>query len=316
MIWGAAFVAQEIAFERGIETFTFNTLRSVAAAIALSLGVFCYRLVRRLVGKTSPQAEKNEKESGGGYRMLLLGGLSCGTMLAIATGLQQYGIALGTSAGKAGFITALYIVLVPLFGLFLGKRVSPLVWGSVMIAGVGLYFLCVGDESFYIATGDLLMIACAAAFSFHILCVDYFSSRVNGVPLSCVQFAVMAVESGVCMLLLEKPDLSVILSCIGPILYLGVMSSAVGYTLQILAQKDANPTVVSLLLSLESVFATITSIVVLHKHPQGREYLGCALMLIAVVLAQLPRGFFHNLRRLKRAPAGGKPEKSDDCDVH
>ncbi len=301
MIWGAAFVFQEIAFERGMETFTFNTLRSVTAAITLSVGVLICRLARRAAGARTgfgiPESE--EKASGGArgsVRMLVLGGLSCGTMLAIATGLQQYGIALGTTAGKAGFITTLYIVLVPLIGLFFGKKVTPLIWGSVVLAGAGLYFLCVGGESFRIAAGDLLMIACAVGFSLHILCVDYFSSRVSGVLLSCVQFAVMAVESGICMLLLEKPDLSVIVASIGPILYVGVMSSAVGYTLQILAQKDANPTVVSLLLSLESVFSVITSIIILHRHPEGREYVGCALMLTAVILAQLPRGFFRRLR--------------------
>ena len=218
---------------------------------------------------------------------LLLGGLCCGVVMATANFLQQTGLSQGTSVGKAGFITALYIVLVPILGLFLHKKVTVAVWISVALAAVGLYFLCM-NEALTIEKSDLMVILCSLAFAVHILVIDHFTQKVNGVALSTAQFAVAAVVSGIAAALTETPTLAGIKECIWPLLYVGVMSGGVGYTLQILAQKDANPTVVSLLLSLESVFSVIAGAVILHDRLTGRELLGCGLMMLAVILAQLP----------------------------
>lgn len=278
-IWGTAFVAQSVSAEH-VPPFTFNLLRSVVAAVVLGLGLWAVRAVQR---KKAPQAVKPLANS---PRDLLLGGVCCGAALGIASNLQQAGLT-ETSAGKAGFITALYIVLVPILGLLLKKKVTAAVWLSVALAAVGLYFLCM-NEALTISRSDLLVILCALVFAVHILLVDHFTQKVNGVALSAVQFAVAAAVSGVGALLWEAPTMEGILQCVLPILYVGIFSSGVGYTLQILAQKDANPTVVSLLLSLESVFSVLAGAVLLHERLTGRELLGCVLMLSAVVLAQLP----------------------------
>ncbi len=277
-IWGTAFVAQSVSTDF-VRPFTFNFLRSVVAFFVLLLILCLFRLARRKTAASTPQKPTDRKA-------LWLGGVCCGTALAAASYLQQAGLS-DTSAGKAGFITALYIVLVPVLGLFLHKRASLPVWIAVAAAVVGLYLLCV-RENFTIGAGDAYVFACALVFAVHILLIDRFAGRMDGIALSCVQFAVMALLSGAGMLLFETVDRAAIGQCIGPILYVGVFSSGVAYTLQILAQKDADPTVVSLLLSLESVFSVLAGAVILHERLTGREYIGCAFMFIAVILAQLP----------------------------
>ena len=197
------------------------------------------------------------------------------------------GIIPALTAGKAGFITALYIVLVPIFGIFLKKRVPKAVWVSVLLAATGLYCLCI-TESFTIAPGDLCVMLCAFVFTAQILLVDHFVTVVDGVELSCCQFFFVTAFSLIGSLLFEHPTWAGLTMAAGAILYAGLLSSGVGYTLQILAQKGSNPTVISLLLSLESVFATISGAAILGDRLSGREYFGCALMLAAVVLAQLP----------------------------
>ena len=222
--------------------------------------------------KYTPQQKKD----------LLEGGLVCGIFLTLGTNLQQFGIA-DTTAGKAGFITALYIVLVPLAGMFLGKKANKRLFLCVLIAVVGLYFLCfTGSEgAMSFGRGDFLVFLCAFAFTGHILCVDHYVQKVDGIALSCVQFAVMMVLSTVCAFTFETVDFAALGECTFYILYIGILSSAGGYTLQILAQKDGDPTVVSLLLSLESFFAVVCGAIILHERMSGREYLGCALMLTA-----------------------------------
>ncbi|MDO5453157.1 MAG: DMT family transporter, partial [Eubacteriales bacterium] len=210
-----------------------------------------------------------------------------GTMLTVAANLQQAGIAL-SGAGKSGFITALYVVLVPVLGIFLKKRVPARVWISVLIAVIGLYLLSIKPGEFTITRGDFLLILCALAFSFQIMTIDRYSLLVNGIELSCVQFAVVAIESGILMLLFSDVSLADFTAVIGPILYAGILSSGVAYTLQIISQKGANPTLVSLLMSLESVFAVLSGAIVLHEHLTGREYLGCVVMFAAIVLSQVP----------------------------
>ena len=276
-IWGSSFVAQSLGAGK-VGGFTFTAARSIPAVLVLGALVLILRRVRH-EEKYTPQQKKD----------LLEGGLVCGIFLTLGTNLQQFGIA-DTTAGKAGFITALYIVLVPLAGMFLGKKANKRLFLCVLIAVVGLYFLCFtgGEGAMSFGRGDFLVFLCAFAFTGHILCVDHYVQKVDGIALSCVQFAVMMVLSTVCAFTFETVDFAALGECTFYILYIGILSSAGGYTLQILAQKDGDPTVVSLLLSLESFFAVVCGAIILHERMSGREYLGCALMLTAVLLSQLP----------------------------
>lgn len=280
LIWGTAFVAQDICAD-SMGSMTFNATRFFIAFLALLVIVTIFDRLKKDRPQLTPEQKKKDRKS------LLLGGFCCGTALALAGYLQQAGMELGTDAGKAGFITALYIVLVPIFGLFLKKKVSLPVWVSVGLAVVALYLLCI-KNGFSIEAGDLLLLLCSAGFAVHILVIDHFTQFVDGMKLSCLQFLVASAWSALGMLVLETPTWSSIVACALPILYVGIFSSGVGYTLQILAQKDSNPTVVTLLLSMESVFAVIAGAVLLHQQMSFREYFGCALMLVAVILAQIP----------------------------
>ena len=279
LIWGTAFVAQSVSTDH-VGPFTFNAARSVIASVFLLALCLILRAVRRRnAAETVSPAPTARKD-------LIIGSLCCGTALTVACFLQQKGLETTTS-GKAGFITALYIVIVPIIGLFLKKRAPKTVWISVPFAVLGLYFLCI-TEDFTVTIGDFYVLLCAVAYSAHILVIDHFTQKVDGVALSCGQFMTTAILSSIGMLLTETPSLAGIMACIGPVLYVGIFSSGVAYTLQILAQKDSNPTVVSLLMSLESVFATLAGAIILHDRMSGREYFGCIVMLAAVVLAQLP----------------------------
>lgn len=278
LIWGTAFSAQSVATTY-LGPLTFNAARNVIAFLALlAMDLIAAKLVpgRRNMFQLS-SAEK---------KRLLIGGTACGVALTLACNMQQLGM-FGTSAGKAGFITAMYIVIVPLFGLFQRKRPSLLLWVSVALAVVGLYFLCV-TEGFSVELSDFFILICAVLYAVHILVIDHFSCELDGIQMSCVQFFVAMLLSGIGTFVLEQPTVQAVSQCLLPILYTGLFSSAVGYTLQILAQKDANPTVVSLLLSLESVFAVLGGAVLLHERMGGREIIGCVLMMAAVILAQLP----------------------------
>ena len=274
-IWGTAFVAQSVGADY-VEPFTFNAARSVIAFLFLL--ILC--LVRRKIQKGIVESATKS------WKDLAIGGTCCGVALTVATNLQQKGLETTTS-GKAGFITALYIVIVPILSIFLKKKAPRAIWLSVVLAVAGLYCLCI-TEDFTITSGDFYILLCALCFSVHILVIDHFTQKVDGVELSCVQFLMVTVLSAIGMLATETPSVEALKMCVGPILYLGILSSGVAYTLQILAQKDSNPTVVSLLLSLESVFAVLAGAVILHDRMSGKEYLGCVLMLVAVVLAQLP----------------------------
>ena len=278
LIWGTAFSAQSVASTH-LGPLTFNALRSVIAFFALLV-------LDLIVSWKTPGRRSLFQLRGAQRRRMIVGGCACGVMLALACNVQQLGIA-DTSAGKTGFITAMYIVIVPLFGLFQRKRLSWTLWVSVALAAAGLYFLCV-KENFTVAPSDLIVLLCAFFYAGHILVIDRFSEELDGIQMSCVQFFAVMVLSSIGMFLMESPALTAVALCIGPILYCGFFSSAVGYTLQILAQRDANPTVVSLLLSLESVFAVLGGAVLLQEQMGVREILGCVLMMMAVILAQLP----------------------------
>ena len=276
-IWGSAFVAQSVGMDY-VEPFTFNCVRSMIGGLVL---IPCIYLLQRL---KSPEERKVAARTD--KKTLLIGGVSCGVILCLASNTQQIGI-MYTSVGKAGFITALYIVIVPILGIFLKRRCGWKVWVSVVIALVGFYLLCMVG-GFSLEHGDIWLLACAVLFSFHILVIDHFSPMVDGVKMSCIQFFTCGILSGVAMLVKETPDLKSILAAWLPILYAGVLSSGVAYTLQIVGQKNYNPTVATLLLSLESVFSVLTGWVVLHQKLSVRELSGCVLIFIAVILAQLP----------------------------
>ena len=278
-IWGTAFVAQDLCADV-IDTFTFNAARSYIAVVVLLIIIAIFSAFN----KDKPTPTKMQKRQN--RRELLLGGICCGTALAIASNFQQAGLVAGTDAGKAGFITALYVVLVPVFGLFFKRKVSLPVWIAVVCSVVALYLLCIKGD-FSLAAGDLLILVCAVCFAVHILVIDHFTAYCDGVKLSCLQFLFAGIISAVCMFLFETVDFAAIWSCILPLLYVGIFSCGVGYTLQILAQKGSNPTVVTILLSLESVFAVIAGAIILKQQMSVREYIGCVVMFAAVILAQI-----------------------------
>lgn len=288
-IWGVAFVAQDVAMD-SMQPFTFNSARLLIAGLALMPCVHWLgrreraRRQRELVAVRSPLSKnRNLREE---RQMLWLGGFCCGFFLFLGSSLQQLGIEQST-AGKAGFLTALYIVIVPLVGIFMGKRVRWTIWVAVALCAAGLFLLCV-TLSFEIASGDVYLILCAFCFAGHIFSIDYFSSRTDCVRMSCVQFFVAAAFSLGCMALFEQPTWRSLEKGIIPILYAGVLSGAVGYTLQIVAQRDTEPAVASLLMCLESVFAVLAGWILLGDLLSFRELCGCVLMLAGIVLAQSP----------------------------
>lgn len=278
-IWGTAFVAQDLCAD-SIGAFAFNATRYFIAVLALLVVI----LISDKLKKNKPTLTAQEKKAAN--KQLWLGGLCCGAALAIASNFQQAGLVAGTDAGKAGFITALYVVLVPVFGLFFKRKVSLPTWIAVVLSVVALYLLCIKGD-FSLAPGDLLVLVCAVCFAVHILVIDHFTAYCDGVKLSCLQFLFAGIISTICMFIFEDVDFSAILSCALPLLYVGIFSCGVGYTLQILAQKDSNPTVVTILLSLESVFAVIAGAIILKQQMTVREYIGCAIMFAAVILAQI-----------------------------
>ena len=275
MIWGAAFVAQSVGMDH-VGPYTFLFSRSILGGIVL-LPVIYFRC------RKQPEEKPVEKKG-----LLLLGGICCGAALFVGSILQQIGIQ-ETTAGKAGFLTAMYMILVPIVGLFLGKKPGMKVWGAVVVALLGMYFLCLyGTDLGSINRGDLLEMACAVGFTFHILIIDYFSPRVDGVKMSCIQFFLCGILAFVGMLIFESPTWSSIWDAMLPIAYAGILSSGAGFTLQILAQKDTDPTVASLLMSLESVFSLIFGWIILKEAMNGIELLGCGLMFAAIIWVQLP----------------------------
>ncbi len=296
LIWGSAFVAQSVGMDY-LEPFSFNCVRSFMGSLVL-LPVIWFMDRQKRKSKSAglesapaegiqavqPAAESTKVKNN---KALLMGGLCCGVILTLSTSLQQIGIKY-TSAGKAGFITALYILIVPLLGMLLGKKVGIRTWIGVALAVVGMYLLCI-KEGFSISYGDFMVLLCALVFSLHILAVDYFSPRVDGIRLSCIQFFVCGCISAFPMLLWEQPEISQIIQAWQPLVYAGVLSSGVAYTLQIVTQKHLNPTVASLLMSLESVFAVLTGWLVLNERLSPKELLGCVLVFTAIILAQLPQ---------------------------
>lgn len=284
-IWGISFVAQSRGGD-AVGPYSFNCIRSVIGSLFLII----------IISITDKFGITKKPEDKKAQRTLLTGGVLCGIVLCVATNLQQMGIYLGTASGKAGFLTACYILLVPILGLFFKKRCGINVWIAVVISIVGLYLLCI-DGAFRLQFSDTLVMLCALCFSIHILVIDHFSPMVDGLRMSCIQFMVTGLFSAIPMFLTElQSGLRVWLSAFSswdawiPLLYAGIFSCGIGYTLQIIGQKGVNPTVASLIMSLESVFSVLAGWVILHEKLSARELAGCALIFAAVILSQLPVG--------------------------
>lgn len=286
-IWGCAFVAQRTGMEY-IGPLTFNGIRSLVGGFTLLIFLFVrYKLLNNQKGAQENVENWGDKMSQTpSKKFTFLCGLVCGLCLFAGTTLQQMGMVY-TTAGKAGFITALYIILVPLLGIFLGKKVRPVVWIGVLLALAGLYLLCVGED-FSINKGDILVLLCSFAFTIHITFVDKVSQKIDGVVISCIQLFVCGFISIPGMILFENVDWNLIFQCAIPILYAGVLSCGVAYTLQIVAQKYTEPTVASMIMSLESVFALLSGMIILKESIAPHEILGCIVMFAAIILAQLP----------------------------
>lgn len=282
-VWGVAFVAQSVGMDH-LNAFAFNCIRNAIGVVVLLpvLAVTRNRGKKLCVtsGATSGQPPLFTRD-------LLIGGLVCGATLCIASNFQQMGIEHST-VGKSAFITTLYIVLVPLLGLFFKKKVSLQVWISILLAIIGLFLLCIKNETFVPEIGDIYLILCAFFFTLQIMAVDYYVVKVDGIALSIMQFLVTAVISGIGMLFTEIPSWSDITASAIPLLYAGGISCGVGYTLQIVAQKHVPAAIASLIMSLESVIAALAGWLILHEVLSAKELIGCGLVFAAVILTQLP----------------------------
>ena len=290
-IWGIAFVAQ-LSGGNAVGPFTFNAIRSLLGALALVPVI----IVLDKMGLTRG-APKNKKEK----KNLIVGGILCGLALCVASNVQQVGLLLGQSAGKAGFLTTLYILLVPILGIFLKRKCRWNVWVGVVIAIIGMYLLCFQGSLSSFKLGDGLLLLTSLLFSFHILIIDYYTPKVDGVRMSIIQLLVCGIITLIPMYFYDInvqagsfskwiEPLTQFNSWI-PILYAGILSSGVAYTLQILGQNKINPTVASLIMSLESVFSVIAGWVILGDKLSPRELLGCGLIFTAVCIAQLRINF-------------------------
>ena len=288
LIWGSAFVAQSEGMEY-VEPFTFASVRFFIGSIVLLPVISFMKKKETGDGNLLSGYDKNTGVKGfiKKYQLLITGSIFCGLALTAGTNFQQWGIKYVSSVGKAGFITTLYIILVPIFSLFIGKKVRPLIWIALAFAVSGLYFLCV-TEKLTFELLDILLIMCAVFFAVQIMVVDHYVDRVNPVALSSLQFFIVGIISGVCMLIFEKPTLAGIIAAAGPILYAGVMSSGIAFTLQVVAQKDLDPTLASMIMSLESVVSVLSGFLLLGQKLSIREGIGCILMFVGVILAQLP----------------------------
>lgn len=280
MLWGLSFVAQKQGMEY-VEGFTFNGIRSLLGAIVL----VPFILIRSR--KTDTALSSTEKKSK--KKSSLKGILIVGTMLCLGSNLQQFSFNY-ISPGKVGFITALYMLLVPIITFFLYKKKQPITtWLGVLLGVGGLYMICMGkDSTFSLGKGEFLAILCSIAFALHIIVIDKFAAEVDCVVLSCGQFLVTGVVSCALMLIFENPDMACIRQAAIPILYAGIISCGGAYTFQIIGQKYTEPTLASMLLCLESVFSVVFSFIVLGDRMTAGEYIGCAVMFVAIIIAQLP----------------------------
>ena len=300
ILWGFSFVVQAV---DEIAPFTFTATRSLIGAAVLVPVFLTMDGIRRKKG-ILPKVSLEERRAA--RRTLLLGGIVCGSVISLAANLQQFGLSMNLEAGKAGFITAMYIVLVPLIGIILGKKSPLVVWFSVALAVVGLYLICV-KGAFRINVGDLCLIFCAVAFALHITVVDYFGNRVDGVKLSCLQFLFCGVVSALLALIFERDRFSLhtLLSYYKTFLYMGICSCGIAYTFQIIGQKNTNPTAASLIMSLEASFSLIFGMIFLHERLSIKEWIGITLMIIAIILTETKELY---IKKSDSSPSVGEDE--------
>lgn len=286
LIWGVAFVAQSVGMDY-MGPFTFNGARFLMGSAVLVPVILFRRKKADPAGGGQARTDRSEAKENAG-KAALMGGVCCGLALCPAALFQQFGI-LYTTVGKAGFITTLYIILVPLAGIFMKKTPSSRIWTGAALAAFGFYLLCI-KEGFSLSRGDALVFIGSVLFTVHILVIDHFSPKADGVELSCIQFLTAGVISSVLAFVFEKPELSALAEGIIPLAYAGILSSGVAYTLQVIGQRDTDPAVASLLLSMESVFSVLAGWMLLGQALSARELMGCALVFGAVILVQLPTG--------------------------
>lgn len=297
LIWGISFVAQSEGDDIG--SFTFQGIRNMLAFFSILAVV----LIKDNTGKAKLKKKKygSIKAWTNDNKTLFKAGIICGITLTIATNLQQFGIGMQgkeTSTGRAAFLTALYIILVPIFGIFFKKKVKPIVWLSVAFAVAGLYLISVKpDTGFGISSADIVLILCALFFSIQIITVDKYSAEIDGVKLSCIQFFIAGVLSVILMFIFEKPDINTILGQAGPLLYSGILSGGAAYTLQIIGQKNCNHVLSVMLMSLESVFSALADWVIRGNTMSSREILGCVIMFAAIIMAQSPEFIKKNVEK-------------------
>ena len=295
LIWGTAFVFQRVGMD-SIEPITFNAARMAVSAVVLAPVALIFRRRNRTRTDRTPEEQKRYDVN------TVVGGLLCGCFMTVASIFQQIGIVY-TPAGKAGFITAMYILLVPIIGFILFKKKSTwLVWAAVLLGVAGMYLLCV-TEGFGLSFGDSFVLLCAFFYSFHILCCDHFVKDADPIGISAIQFAVATVVSAIIAFITEKPNVSQISAAWIPIVYCGLVSGCIGYTLQIVGQRFTDPVSASLLMSLESVFAVLTGALFLGERMKPREIVGCVIMFAAVILVQIPLP-----KRIKRREKRGGSE--------
>ncbi len=291
-IWGTGFVAQALGMEH-ISPFAYTWGRSAIGCVFL---LVLMPFLDRLRGIRPKPGEPNLWKN----KSLWIGGTACGLMLFISESLQQFGL-LYTEVGKAAFITGLYIVFVPVISALRGRGSSVTLWLAVFLAVLGMWFLSVKEGGFSLSLGDTLVLLCAVSFSLHILVIDHFAPKGDGVRMSCIQFAVGSVVGGVCMMFFDPPTLKDLMAAMLCLLYSGCLSNGVAYTLQIVAQKGMNPTVASLIMSLESAVGALAGWLILGQVLTGREILGCVIMAVAIVLAQIPKSWLKISRKTHRS---------------
>lgn len=291
-IWGTSFIFQKLGMNY-IEPFTFGGTRFLLGAMVL---VPVIKIFDVMAAKKAAKLPKSEQPKTYHQKDLIVGGILCGVALFLGASFQQWGI-VETTAGKAGFITALYIVIVPLLGLFMNKKVSLFTWSGVLLAVFGLYLLCI-KEDFSMQRGDAIVLAGTLFWALQIVIVDLYNDKTDGLKLSFVQFVTAGLLSIVCAFLFETPTIKAIMDCSAILIYTAVMVVGVAYTLQIIGQKSTTPTVAAIILSLESVFAVISGALVLGETMSSREMLGCAIMFVAVVATQVnPKEIWTNLKK-------------------
>lgn len=279
-IWGTAFLAQKDGGQIG--TFTFNGIRFLIGGTFLLPVIYVLDRIRGR--KADPE---NDQPDMRWNRNVFIGGICCGVVLFAASSLQQYGI-MFTTIGKTGFITALYTLIVPVFSVILGKKVPKLTWLAAVIGLAGLYLLSMYGEALQISYGDRFIIGCAVGYAVQIMLIDHFAPMVDPVKLSCVQFLSLGVISLFFMFTFEDPTVDKIISVLPSILYAGVVSSGIAYTLQVVGQRHSEPTQAAIIMCMESVFSLLSGMIVLGERMAVHEYIGAALIFTAVIMAQLP----------------------------